>query len=89
VASPYLDETMGKHAKKKIELARKILDTQDEDLLRSVEELAYGGPPKLNNAELKAIKEIRDRHIQGDGRSSSWPHVVKRVQAMVRERKAK
>lgn len=80
---------MGKQAEKKIELARKILDTQDEDLLRSVEELVNGGPFKLSKVELKEVKEIRDRHIQGDGGSSSWPDVKKRVQAIVRERKMK
>ncbi|MDQ3101514.1 MAG: hypothetical protein M3R08_09010 [Bacteroidota bacterium] len=80
---------MGKQAEKKIELAKKILDLEDADMLRSVDELVNGGPFKLSKAELEEVKAIRDQHLKGKGSSDSWPNVKKRMQALVSDRKKK
>ena len=81
--------TMDKQAEKKIELAKKILDLEDADMLRSVDELVNGGPFKLSKAELKEVKAIRDRHLKGGGSSDSWLNVKKRMQTLVSDRKRK
>lgn len=75
---------MGKLAERKVALAKHILGTKDEALLDSMDALVTGGAFRLSKEELNDLDAIMERHRSGDGRSSSWPDVKKRVQKMVR-----
>ena len=75
---------MGKLAEKKVALAALILQSEDEGLLRSVDELLNGGTFRLSAQELKELDDIRKRHLAGDGKSSTWPEVKKRIRKKLR-----
>lgn len=71
---------MGKLAEKKVALAARILNTDDERILRSVDEvLERAGTFALSSAELAELDAIRERHLIGQGNSSSWADVKKRI----------
>ena len=73
---------MGKFAERKLALARHILDTEDEALLESMDSLVQGGTFRMSRAELDDLDKIMERHRSGDGRSSSWPTVKKRLEKL-------
>lgn len=76
---------MGKLAEKKVALATKILHTDDEQLLRSVDELLNGGSFRLSSEELRELERMRKGILAGDGRSSPWSEVEKRLRKKLRE----
>lgn len=75
---------MGKLAERKVALAKRILETQDEALLDSLDALVSGGTFHLSRTELDELDAIMARHRSGDGRSSPWPVVRKRMEQAVR-----
>ena len=74
---------MGKLAEKKVSMAKHILETQDEALLSAVEDLLNGGPFELSAAEKRELDASHAGHLAGDGKSTPWPEVKKRIQALV------
>lgn len=74
---------MGKLAERKVALAKQILETQDEALLDSLDALVNGGTFHLSKTELDELDGIMERHRSGDGRSSSWPEVKRRMEQAV------
>ncbi|MEZ4790428.1 MAG: hypothetical protein R2811_10455 [Flavobacteriales bacterium] len=71
---------MGKLAEKKVALAARILNTDDERVLRSIDEvLDRAGAFSLSTADLAELDAIRERHLTGQGNSSSWADVKKRI----------
>lgn len=78
---------MGKLAERKVALAKQILETKDEALLDSMDALITGGSFQLTKAELNDLDAIMERHRSGDGRSSSWPDVKKRIEKIVRTKR--
>ena len=77
---------MGKLAEKKVALATRILNINDERILRSVDEvLDRAGAFTLTPAELSELDAIRQRHVTGNGNSSSWSNVKKRIRKSVRQ----
>ena len=75
---------MGKLAEKKVALAAQILLSDDEGLLRSVDELLNGRSFRLSSEELKDLERMRKRYLAGDGKSSPWPEVEKRLRKKLR-----
>lgn len=71
---------MGRLAERKVALAKQILETKDEALLDSVHALVSGGAFHLSKAELNDLDAILEQHRSGDGRSSTWPEVRRRLE---------
>lgn len=75
--------TMSELAQQKIALAKRILETNDAALLRSVHELISGGPFSFSDEEIAGLEEIRRAHLAGEGSSSTWPEARKRIRQAV------
>jgi hypothetical protein len=79
---------MGKLAEKRVSIAKHILETKDEALLNTMEELVHDRLFTLTAADKRELDAIRARHLAGDGQSSPWPEVKKRINRLI-EKKAK
>lgn len=88
-ASPLTTSIMSSLAEQKIALAKRILETNDAALLRSVDELVSGRPYTFSAEELASFERIREAHLAGKGNSSTWPEVRKRVRKAAEARVVK
>ena len=67
---------MGKQQDKRIELAKRILDTTDKATLDAVEIALFGPAPiKFTKKEIEEMEEQVDRIRNGDDRSYTWAEV--------------
>lgn len=71
---------MGKLTDKRIELAKRVLDTTDADKLARVEEaLSNGALYAFTPAEVKKFKAIRDKIRNGEGVTFTAEEVKRRA----------
>jgi len=76
---------MGKLASKQVALAKQILETEDEAVLRSVDELLNGGVRFSFTAD--EIAEFQARlasYSSGSSEGADWATVKRRVKARLR-----
>lgn len=67
---------MGKQQDKRIELAKRVLDTTDKATLDAVEIALIGPAPiKFTKKEIEEMEEQVDRIKNGDDRSFTWAEV--------------
>ncbi len=71
---------MGKLQDKRIELAKRVLDTTDKTRLDAVEIALLGVPPtELSEADIKDLERQVARIDQGEEKLHSWSDVKKRM----------
>ena len=76
---------MGKLAAQKMDLVKRILETEDGEVLRSVDEVLSGGVQYSFTAEEMAVFQDRLARYQADGSSSSdWATVKRKLKAKLR-----
>lgn len=67
---------MGKQADKRIDLARRVLETTDKTVLDAIEIALLGrAPARFTRKELAEMEAIADRVERGDEKGRSWPAV--------------
>ena len=71
---------MGKLAEKRVSIAKHILETKDEDLLNTMDELVRGHMFTLSAADKRALDAQHAKYVAGEGKSYTWPEVKKRLQ---------
>lgn len=77
---------MGKLQDKRIELAKKILDTTDPDKLAVVEDALNGtGYYQFSEAQIKEFEVLLKDQRSGQAPTYSWAEVKKRARARVGE----
>ncbi len=78
---------MGKLAEKRVAIAKRILETEDEGLLNTMDELVNGRQFKLTAADIRDLDRISAKYKAGEGKTYTWPEVKKRLQASIAKAK--
>lgn len=74
---------MGKLAEKRVAIAKRILETEDEGLLNTMDELVNGHQFTLSASDMRELDQIAAKYKAGKGKTYTWPEVKKRLQASI------